>query len=307
MKLKALYLSAIMACLCGVTTSQTPLKTYSVYDVNHNEETSVTDATLVVSRAVQRVTDDPQIVDATLLNKVLQEINSKLQLLESMNARLEAIEKKDTDKPNTNGHEYVDLGMTDANGNPVYWATCNIGAATPEDYGWYFAWGDTKGYGSVTSDGHSFDWSNYKWCNGSNDSQTKYCTHSTYGTVDNKTALETEDDAVHVNWGGVWRMPTIEELMWLRYNCTWTWDSSKKGSTVTSKKTGKSIFLPAAGNRYDSNLNNAGSNGYYWSMSLGTSGTSDAYGLSFDSVGQNTANGSRFVGRSVRAVCVLSE
>lgn len=268
----------------------------------------MTDATLVVSRAVQQVTDDPQVVDATLLNKVLQEINAKL---ETMNARLEAMEKKmgngASGAPNANGHEYVDLGMTDANGNPVYWATCNVGAENPEDAGLYFAWGETSGYGSDTSDGRSFNWSSYKWCNGSWDTLTKYCTDYYYGIVDNKTVLDPEDDAAHVNWGGDWRMPTKEELDWLRNNCTWQWDSSKHGSIVTSSKTGNSIFLPTAGYRDNSSLINAGLYGVYWSSSLGTSDSSSAYGLYFGSSDRGANRHVRYYGRSVRAVCVLSE
>ena len=99
-----------------------------------------------------------------------------------------------------NGHEYVDLGLPSG----IKWATCNVGATTPEEYGDYFAWGETqpKDY---------YDWSTYKYCNGDEYSITKYCTRSTYGTVDIKTTLELSDDAARVNWGGKWRMPTIEE------------------------------------------------------------------------------------------------
>ncbi len=278
----------------------------------------MTDATLVVSRAVQHVTDDPQIVDATLLNKVLQEINAKLQLLESMNTRLEAMEKKlenrtpgTPDAPDANGHEYVDLGMTDANGNPVYWATCNVGAENPEDAGLYFAWGETKGYGSDTSDGRSFDWDSYKWSKGSYNTLTKYCTDSYYGpfgTVDDKTVLDPEDDAAHVNWGGDWRMPTDNELVWLCKNCTWQWDSS--GSTVTSKQTGNSIFLPAAGLRNGSDLYDAGSEVNYWSSSLFTSSAHSAWHLNCNesSIWYTSASTiDRYYGLSVRAVCVLSK
>ena len=143
--------------------------------------------------------------------------------------------------PNTGNHEYVDLGLS------VKWATCNVGASKPEEYGDYFAWGETQPK-------NTYDWSTYKWCNGSYDTQTKYCTKSSYGTVDNKTQLELSDDAARANWGGSWRMPTDAEMTELREQCTWTWTTQNGvyGYKVTSKKSGytnKSIFLPAAGYR----------------------------------------------------------
>ena len=92
---------------------------------------------------------------------------------------------EDTD----NHHEYVDLGLS------VKWATCNIGANSPEEYGDYFAFGEVKPKSDYT-------WSNYKWCESSTYTLTKYCTESNYGIVDNKTVLDPEDDAAVVNWGG---------------------------------------------------------------------------------------------------------
>ncbi|MBR5532185.1 MAG: T9SS C-terminal target domain-containing protein, partial [Bacteroidales bacterium] len=130
-------------------------------------------------------------------------------------------------------NEYVDLGLPSG----IKWATCNVGANSPEDYGDYFAWGETepKDY---------YDWSTYKYCNGSYDIMTKYFTDSDYGTVDNKTTLELTDDAAHVNWGGNWRMPTKAEQDELRNtdNCTWEWTTLNgvEGYKVISKKNGNS-------------------------------------------------------------------
>lgn len=196
-------------------------------------------------------------------------------------------------------HEYVDLGLS------VKWATCNIGADKPEDYGDYFAWGETTGYGQDTSDGHQFGWANYKWCNGSSSTMTKYCTSSSYGTVDSKSVLDPEDDAAHVNWGGSWRMPTQAEHKELRDNCTWTWTTQNgiNGYKVTSKSNGNSIFLPAAGCRSDSCLYVAGSGGRYWSSSLRTSYSYYAYYLYFNSSIVDWASDYRYYGLSVRAVC----
>ena len=187
--------------------------------------------------------------------------------------------------------EAVDLGLS------VKWATCNVGASKPEDYGEYFAWGET-------TTKSTYDWSTYKLCNGSYDTQTKYCTDSSYGTVDNKTVLDKEDDAAAVNWGGAWRMPTKEEQDELRNNCTWTWitQNGVNGYTVTGPN-GNSIFLPAAGYRDDSSLIGAGSYGIYWSSSLNTYYTSDAWYVYFYSSSVYRYYDYRHYGHSVRPVC----
>ena len=193
----------------------------------------------------------------------------------------------------TNDHEYVDLGLS------VKWATCNVGANKPEEYGDYFAWGETQPKST-------YNWSTYKWRNSSNTTLTKYNTSSDYGTVDNKTTLDLSDDAARANWGGSWRMPTDAELTELREQCTWTWttQSGVNGYKVTSDKNGKSIFLPAAGGRTDSSLNYAGSSGNYWSSSLDTDyPSSAAYGLHFNSGNVYGYGSGRCNGFSVRPVC----
>lgn len=190
-------------------------------------------------------------------------------------------------------HEYVNLGLPSG----LKWATCNIGATTPEDYGDYFAWGETE-------QKEHYDWSTYKWCRGSYDTMTKYCTSSSYGTVDNKTELDPEDDAAHVNWGGAWRMPTKAEQDELREKCTWTWTSQNgvKGYKVTGPN-GNSIFLPAAGCRNDGSLLSAGSYGSYWSSSLYASNSGNAYCLDFFSGYFDWGYYNRYYGRCVRPVC----
>ena len=196
----------------------------------------------------------------------------------------------------TNDHEYVDLGLS------VKWATCNVGANKPEEYGDYFAWGETepKEY---------YDWRIYKWCNGDYDNLTKYCYDSWYGIVDNKTVLDLSDDAARANWGGSWRMPTDAELLELFGQCTtWTWTTQNGvcGYKVTSKKSGytnKSIFLPAAGVRSGSSLKYAGSYGYYLSSSLSTDYPYYAWGIIFDSDHMYGHEPARDGGFSVRPVC----
>lgn len=163
-------------------------------------------------------------------------------------------------KSNAGSHTYVDLGLPSG----LLWATCNVGANSPEEYGDYFAWGET-------TTKSNYNLSTYKYCNGNNYySWTKYNGNSYYGTVDNKTTLELSDDAAHVIWGGNWRMPTYEEFQELIDNCTWAWTSQGNhiGCKGTSKTNGCSIFLPAAGSRERTNLDEAGSQGNYWTSSL---------------------------------------
>ena len=191
----------------------------------------------------------------------------------------------------------IDLGLS------VKWASFNVGASSPEEYGDYFAWGETEPKSN-------YDWSTYKWCNGSENTLTKYCSNSSYGNngfTDNKTILDLEDDAARVNWGGSWRMPTDAEWTELRNNCTWTWTTQNgvNGYRVTSNKAGytdKSIFIPAAGYRYDTYLDYVGSYGYYWSSSLSTNRPYYARLVPFKSGGIDSNNYSRCGGFSVRPV-----
>ena len=187
----------------------------------------------------------------------------------------------------------VDLGLPSG----TLWADRNVGADSPEAYGDYFAWGETAPKKSY------YDWSTYKWCKGSYDTMTKYCTDSSYGTVDTKTVLDPEDDAAYVNMGKDWRMPTYDEQKELRNNCAWTWTTQNgtPGYKVTGPN-GNSIFLPAAGDRYGSYLNNPGSSGYYWSSSLIESYPDNAWNQYFRSGYHGTSSNYRDRGFTVRAV-----
>lgn len=163
----------------------------------------------------------------------------------------------------------VDLGLPSG----TKWANMNVGAEKPEDYGLFFAWGETTGYTSNNSEGHRFVMASYKWCLGSEKSLTKYCTNSKYGFVDYKTTLEAEDDAANANWGGSWYMPTVENIQELLDNTTNEWVvldgvRCRKFTSTVEGFTDKSIYLPTAGYFYDTSLESQGLGGYYWSSSL---------------------------------------
>ncbi len=159
-----------------------------------------------------------------------------------------------------NGHDWVSLGLPSG----TKWATCNVGATKPEEYGNYYAWGET----TTKSD---YSWDTYKY--GSYyDALTKYNTDSVNGTVDNKTTLEASDDVATANWGSAWRMPTFDEWIELCKYCELEWTDSYQTTGVAgywvTGKNGNSIFLPAAGYRDGDDLDDAGSDGHYWSSSL---------------------------------------
>ena len=188
-----------------------------------------------------------------------------------------------------NGHGYVDLGLPSG----LKWATCNIGANTPEECGDYFAWGEVapKEY---------YAWSTYKWCNGRDNTQTKYCTNGSYGTVDNKTVLEASDDAATVNWGGNWRMPTKEEQDELREYCTWKWIYNVGYEVIGPN--GNSIFLPIAGFRFEESLVTPSMVGLYLSSSLCTSYSPEAFYIGFSESGVDSYSNSRYWGYTIRPV-----
>ncbi len=202
--------------------------------------------------------------------------------------------------PSGESHEYVDLGLPSG----LLWATCNVGAYNPEDYGDYFAWGETQPK-------DTYNWSTYQYCMGSENTLTKYCTKSSCGYngfTDNLTILEPSDDAATANWGSDWRMPTYEEWWELCENTTVTWTTQNgvNGRLFTASN-GNSLFLPAAGYCSSSVLYSAGSNGGYWSSSLYSGRPDDAWNFYFGSDDYDMYNDYRNYGQSVRAVRVGSQ
>lgn len=188
--------------------------------------------------------------------------------------------------------EAVDMGLS------VQWASFNLGATKPEEYGDYYAWGEIQpktDYSPLT----------YLWYDGSS-SYAKYVTRSDYGIVDNLIILEPEDDVAHMKLGGTWRIPTDAEWTALRENCTWKWTITDgvAGYTVTSNMEGytdKSIFLPAAGFRAD-DLQEINKRGNYWSSSLRTEYPNGAYKVYFTNSEVRRESELRYYGLSIRPV-----
>ncbi|MBR6375370.1 MAG: hypothetical protein IKR91_03965 [Alloprevotella sp.] len=196
--------------------------------------------------------------------------------------------------------QMVDLGLPSG----TLWADRNVGAEAPEEYGDYFAWGETE----PKSD---YSWSTYKYGK-DEDELTKYCSKSSYGKdgyTDSYTELLPEDDAASVNWGGNWRMPSFEQIKELYNNTDNTWVDDFEGTGVSGRKftnkkdSSKFIFLPAAGKRNGTSLDMAGSSGYYWSRTLNTGSPYEARSVNFGSGSVNLYDyTSRYYGQAVRPV-----
>lgn len=197
------------------------------------------------------------------------------------------------------GHEYVDMGLPSG----LFWATCNIGSNNPEEYGDYFAWGETE-----IKD--SYDLANYKYSvEGSDELHpqlTKYCNIPSYGYngfTDTLTVLLPEDDAATTNWGNGWRTPTAEEWQELYSNTTirLTKQNGVYGCLITAHN-GNSLFLPAAGHHWGEEFIGAGNDGAYWSSSLFTDYPYGVWYFVFESSYIHVSYYGRYYGFSVRPV-----
>ena len=193
----------------------------------------------------------------------------------------------------------VDLGLPSG----TIWATRNVGANSPEEYGDYFAWGETEPK-------DNYIWDTYKWLESVVSGHwnfIKYNTDANQGVVDDKTELDPEDDAAYVNWGSSWRMPSREQLDELMENCTWEWTQMNgvNGQLLTGPN-GKTLFFPAAG---ESLVYSMGQYGYYWSRSIFFVPpyyyfTQNASNIQLGSDYMEVNCSSRCIGATVRAVRV---
>lgn len=191
--------------------------------------------------------------------------------------------------------EAIDLGLPSG----LKWASFNLGASAPEEYGDYYAWGETEPK-------EDYSWSNYNWCMGTDKSMTKYCSDLSYGYngfTDTKAVLDSEDDAASANLGVKWRMPTRDDWIELQTYCTLEWTSMNGiGGRKVTGPNGNSIFLPAAGTRYGNTLAGAGSKGYYLPSTLNTKYPNTVTFLFFSSNSLYSINYYRYYGRSIRPV-----
>ncbi len=211
-----------------------------------------------------------------------------------------AVKKPAADGAAGNVHEKVQLWK-----DGPYWATTNIGAEKPEDFGYYFWWGDTVGYKRekdkwVATDGSSTDFS-------FEEDNTPTCDDEDIlrdeGWIGDDGVLVPEHDAAHIHWGGDWRMPTVDELLELIDKCKWTLKevNGVEGHVVRGRGAyaSASIFLPLAGRGDGTSLRRAGLTGTYWSS---VPYSDDAWFLRLNSSCPWTRSSSRFRGRSVRPV-----
>lgn len=201
-----------------------------------------------------------------------------------------------------NGHEFVDLGLPSG----ALWATCNVGATSPDQPGDFYAWGETE-----TKD--VFSWETYQWCDGdvcntSNQTLTKYCDRGGYGWLDGKISLEPDDDVAHMKWKGDWHIPTKDEFQELMDYCTFEYfkiDKSMYGYRITGTN-GNSIVMPAAGYWKDDTYRS--NNFYYWSADISIKDTPEnnhathAVCLHATSEEVDQGGGYRYYGYSVRPV-----
>ena len=201
----------------------------------------------------------------------------------------------DGSRGSTDGHAWVDLGLPSG----TRWATANVGALTEQEYGSYYAWGE-----NAPKD--NYNWANYQHCDGSATGLTKYCTAASQGTRDDKTTLESVDDAATAVWGSNWCMPTaeqFEELINPNYTTsTWTQQNGLYGRLITSRQNGNSIFLPAAGYMKDGSLSSSGTGGYYATSSLYEDDCDYNHSLNFGSSSVTMSQTYRCYGQSIRPV-----
>lgn len=203
----------------------------------------------------------------------------------------------DSDLEFESSPDYVDLGLS------VKWAKYNIGASSPEEFGDYYAWGET-----TPQLNGAYSWTSYSWSvDGNTYSFTKYCSDFNYGNYytvcDRNYLLDPQDDVASVKLGGNWRMPTDEEMNELLSNCTWTWDSSRSGYIVSSKVNNNSIFLPSAGRKYSNKIESGV--GFYWTSSHNNVDNNKQYyakGLYFTSSSHLPISALRCNGLAVRPV-----
>lgn len=254
-----------------------------------------------ISNPTQLLNDCKSLTDKLLNNTTDSRIQESVQSVPETITQISEVHNnvqliKDNDQKNMNqqittinGYEYVDLGLS------VKWATVNVGADYPEDFGDYYAWGETETKSN-------YNRAIYK--------QSRKTIKAKYNRKKNKNTLDLIDDLVNDKWAGGWRIPTKKEFQELMDKCIWIWTTRNgvNGYIITSKRPGYtdcSIFLPAAGYRYGLLDVGTGTGGYYWSSSLNENmATPFAYLLEFGRKRNHLWSSlDNCCGLSVRPVC----
>ena len=268
MRLQSLF-TAILLLLCVNMMAQTSIQG----DVNHDGSVDISDIVAVINT----IAGESTYVSSADVNK--DENTDISDIVAIINIIANGGKKVYLTCPDNNHPHAIDLGIG------VYFACCNVGASSPEEYGGYYAWGETE-------EKDYYDSSTYKYYN----SSTGY-------TSLGSDIAGTQYDVAHVKWGGGWHMPSYEQLGLLTSKCTSVWTSVNGvyGRKVTGPN-GASIFLPAADDRWDDNTSDVGSNGNYWSSTQDPDYSNLAYSLGFGSGGFSRYDNYRGSGQSVRPV-----
>ena len=251
------------------------------YDVNNDGEVNVTDVVCLTNYIVGLVSasEDDSAYHYDMNGDGIASVTDVMVLVDYI---LHPVQPSYLTCPDDNHPHLIDLGLPSG----TKWACCNVGADKPETYGGYYAWGETE-------EKDYYNWGTYVHCDGDWDS----C-HDLGSDI-----AGTQYDVGHVKWGGSWVMPSLDQITELLGNCTtqWTTKNGVKGRTFIGPS-GGTVFLPAAGDRWDDGLYRAGSGGLYWSSTQVSSGSDNACFLTFFSGGARWFSSYRYYGRPVRPV-----
>ena len=265
MKEKNLFFKRAILALCLMAACWTPARAEVLLgDVNGDGKRNITDVTALISAVLNEDFSGIIVANADMTGDDVVNISDLTMMIGCL------MNDDWPDEPTQEEGYWVDLGLSSG----TLWATRNIGASSPEDYGDHFAWGETepKDY---------FFWTNYIWnVGGAYCSLIRYNTDPFFGEVDDRTELLLQDDAAYVNWGSSWRIPTKTQLEELRDQCAWQY-TEKNGINgfLFTGPNGKTLFLPAAGYCDVASIYGVGYNGYYWSRTLNSGDPKEAYYL----------------------------
>ena len=280
----AKFSSFLVVLLLMLTSFTAVAQEYPRGDVNQDGAVNISDVTALINNLLAGVPEGDTNQDGVAN---ISDVTSLINFLLSGSWPDDPVTPPDN-------HEWVDLGLPSG----TLWATCNVGASSPEEYGDYFAWGEVEPK-------EVYDWSTYRWCNGAESTLTKYCTDGAFGIVDNKSELDPEDDAAYVNWGPSWRMPTMEQILELQNTCTRQRLEMNGviGALITGPN-GNTVFFPLAGQMDGSEHNLVGNYGYFWSIDISSDNSNVARYIYFNGPVFTAWNRYRYFGFTIRAVRV---